>query len=708
MTKMQNPFNTSNETFSLPREGAYFPPSVLRGRVRVGVVSGELMVQTPSPTLPRNTEGGRRDRVTPLIACVFLILLMLALPSLAEDAIIRIDAAHPSHPISRYLTGACIEDVNHEVYGGIYSQLLFGESFQEPPPKQADMPISGMWSAVKDGSAILRAEIETDRPFVGNRSQRITFVSGEGRAGIENRGLNRQGISFVNGKEYEGYLWARAREPIELTVSLEGADGSRRLAQTKIKISGADEWHRADFSLTANASDPAGRFVIALTSPGSVVLGHAFLQPGAWGRFKNLPLRRDVVEGLIDQGITVLRYGGSMVNEPQYRWKKMIGPRDRRPPYHGTWYPYSSNGWGIIDFLDLCESSGFLAIPAFNMGENPQDMADFIEYVNGAADSQWGQRRVEGGHPNPYKLRYIELGNEERIDDNYFAKFQPIAEAIWAKDATVTLVVGDFLYSRRIEDPYHFTGAASKITTLAGHKRILDLAKSHNGEVDFDLHVGTEGPRPDSTLDGAFSFIDALTKIADGARFKVLIFEFNANNHAQKRALANAIAINRIERDGRIPIATSANCLQVDKQNNNGWNQGLLFLNPTSIWLQPPGYVTRMYSRRYQPQSLPVESQGDGKSVDVSASRSEDGKTLVVRAVNATDAAVSCELRIAGFSPTDPQAQVELLAADLNARNTAEQPQMVSTKQSQWAHQMRDGVAKYEFPAHSVVVMRFE
>src|SRR2546430_6388310 len=98
--------------------------------------------------------------------------------------------------------------------------------------------------------------------------------------------------------------------------------------------------------------------------------------------------------GLIDQGITVLRYGGSMVNAPEYRWKKMIGPRDRRAPYRGTWYPYSSNGWGIIDFLSLCEAAGFMGVPDFNMDESPRDMADFVEYVNGPAETEWGKRRA--------------------------------------------------------------------------------------------------------------------------------------------------------------------------------------------------------------------------------------------------------------------------------------------------------------------------
>ena len=176
----------------------------------------------------------------------------------------------------------------------------------------------------------------------------------------------------------------------------------------------------------------------------------------------------------------------------------------------------------------------------------------------------------------------------------------------------------------------HFTSMARirKSPSLEAHRKILQLAKQHQREVWFDVHVWTDGPLPTSSLDGALSYLDALEKLADGARFKVVVFELNANNHSQRRALANALAIQRIERDGRIPVVASANCLQPDGQNDNGWDQGLLFLNPDKTWLQPPGYVTRMISNHHQPLSLPVES--NNQALDVCAKRSEDGKTLVV------------------------------------------------------------------------------
>ncbi|MGE5612253.1 MAG: family 16 glycoside hydrolase, partial [Bacillota bacterium] len=570
--------------------------------------------------------------------CV-VIAICSAATAFAQEATIRIDAAQPGRPVSRYLTGACIEDVNHEIYGGIYSQMIFGESFQEPPravpitgfvatdgewraqdgqlygeagagPKlvssvaafttgeagvdvylpgnaggnaglivrvgkagagadnfdgyevaidvarkllvigrhqhdfrllkevpcdvaadrwislavkvtdrvvdvlidgksvvqvednrplpagtvglrqwqrpakyrnfwvkttdrRVNLPfeaagaaaaISAMWGPIAAGDAVLETAIEKSRPFAGTQSQRITFARGSGEIGIENQGLNRWGMAFTAGKPYEGYVWLRSEKATDVFACLESRDGSRTYAQTRLAVSG-DEWRRYDFTLTPDRVDSAGRFSFRLKSPGSVVVGHAFLQPGEWGRFKGLPVRRDVVQGLINQGLTVLRYGGSMVNAPEYRWKKMIGPRDRRPPYKGTWYPYSTNGWGILDFLNVCEAAGFLAIPDFNIDETPQDMADFIEYVNGPADSEWGRRRVADGHPAPYNLRHIELGNEERVDEVYYQKFERLAKAIWAKDPRIILVVGDFQYERPIADPMHIEGAASRITT---------------------------------------------------------------------------------------------------------------------------------------------------------------------------------------------------------------------------------------------------
>lgn len=584
--------------------------------------------------------------------------------------------------------------------GGTTTALPFRAS---PDESQA---VSQMWRVVRRGSAVGQWTLDHERAFLSGQSQRVTFVRGDGEIGVENQGLNRWGMCFLAGKPYEGYVWVRGDTPTELRVTLESRDGRKVYAASRLTVT-SNDWQRLDFALTPNRTDQSGRFTIALPQPGSVVLGHAFLQTGAWGRFHGLPVRRDVAEALVDEGVMVLRYGGSMVNALEYRWKKMIGPRDLRPPYRGTWYPHSSNGWGILDFLDFCRAAGFLAIPAFNIDETPQDMADFMEYVNGSGESAWGRRRVAAGHPDAYGLKYLELGNEERVDESYWQKFQPLAQAIWAKDPRVILVVGDFFYSKVITDPFHFDGGAVK--TLAAHKKILDLARAHGREVWFDVHIGTEQPPQPGNLAGERSFIAQLGRLSPGTRYKVAIFEFNAGNHALKRALANACALNQVERIGdKLPIACSANCLQPDGQNDNGWDQGLLFLNPSQVWLQPPGYVTRMVSHHYLPVLVETEVQGADGQLDANAKRSEDGRKLVLQVVNLSDRPSPARIHLDGFVPSKSAAAVEELTGPLDAVNTAEAPRRIQPRRVRWRLLSAPGEVRYTFPPHSFTVLQWE
>ena len=803
----------------------------------------------------------------------------------AQEAEIVIHADQVSGRVSRYLTGACIEDVNHEIYGGLYSQMIFGESFQEPPPAVApkgfaayggrwqvqdgvlwadagdgpkliadapvvgtgtvsveillpefrsgnaglilktcepgigadkftayeislesggrlvlgrhrqnwetlrnvpcevranqwvslvvrlagaslevlvdgksvltyedrehplaagrvglrtwqrearfrnlyiqadgqprqlrfdlaeedrpDREVSGMWRPLRRGSAIGQWELTTNAPFIGRQSQRLTFKSGKGEIGIENQSLNRWGMNFVKGKRYEGYVWLRADQPARVFFALESADGAKVYAETADRVKAA-QWQRIDFNLTPNAADKAGRFVIKLKQPASVCLGHAFLQPGQWGRFKGLPVRKDISEALVAQGLTVLRYGGSMVNHPEYRWKKMIGPRDRRPPHQGTWYPHSSNGWGIFDFLSFCEAAGFLGISAVNMDESPPNMADFMEYANGSTRSEWGRRRAADGHRAPYGLKYIELGNEETVNEHYWERFKPLAEAIWAKDPDVILVVGDFAYDKVIADPYNFSGAPS-IKSLAAHKKILDLAQAHGREVWFDVHIGTEQPPAPNGVPGVRSFIEQLARLSPGARYKVVVFEFNAGNHALKRALANACAINQLQRLGdAVTIACSANCLQPYMQNDNGWNHGLLFLSPSQVWAQPPYYVTQMVSRNYLPLCARTETTSPGNALDATASLSDDGKTLTLQVVNIGKVALTTRLELMNFQPRKATAHATVLAGEWEAINTPEQPNHVRPSETDWRHEFLDGATTRTFLPYSFTVLRFE
>jgi alpha-L-arabinofuranosidase len=391
---------------------------------------------------------------------------------------------------------------------------------------------------------------------------------------------------------------------------------------------------------------------------------------------------------------------------PEYRWKKMIGPRAQRPLMSGFWTPYPSNGWGIIDFLNFCEAADFFGVPDFNIDETPQDMADFVEYVNGPASSSWGKRRVADGHPAPYRLKCLQLGNENRVDAGFAAKFNALAEVIWAKDKNIILAVGDFSYEKPITDPNNFTGNYSGLTNLEGQKAILQCAKAHNREVWFDVHLGTEDLPSHPTTRNLAGFVDAMEKVADGAKFRVVVFEFNSGIHTIRRALSNAVAINTIACDGRIPVAASANCLQAFGQNDNGWDQGLIFFTSDQVWYQPPALVAQMMAHSYQPQSVPVQT--NSAALDIFAARSKDGKTLVLRVVNFTDKPIETAINLGSFTPRQRNAQVEQLAGPLDAENTVDNQQAVKIEHSKWQHSINGAPVPFTFKPYSFTVIRFE
>ncbi len=567
--------------------------------------------------------------------------------------------------------------------------------------------VSGQWRPVRRGGC--QGTISLDPTgFVGRQSQRITMTSGPGEIGVDNRGLNRWGMNFIADRPYEGVVWAKADRSTTFQVALQSQAGTDVLAETSLTVKAGD-WQRLDFSLTPARNDSRGTLTVRLKQPGTVVLGYVFLQPGEWGRFKGLSVRRDVSEALINEGLTVLRYGGSMVNSPEYRWKRMIGPRDRRPPHKGTWYAHSTNGWGIIDFLSFCEAAGFLSIPDLNMDETPQDLADFVEYVNGPADSEWGRRRAADGHPAPFRLKYLQLGNEEAVNEVYWQKFRPLVEAIWSRDPQIIPIVGDFAYGKHIVDPYDFPGAPH-IKSLAAHQKILEFARQHGKPVWFDVHIWNDGLRDaDLQIQVLGELIEWLTKLGAGADFRVCVFEENAGNHLWRRGLAHARTVNQLQRMGqKVPIICAANCLQPDGQNDNAWDQGLVFLSPSAVWTQSSAEVTRLLAKNNFPHCVATDCQCPGQALDVTARQSQDGSRLGLQVVNSENRPIFTRLKISGRDVRGRVVTISQIAGHLDDKNSEADPHRIMPSERQWRPEFGDTGVSYVFPAHSFSVLRFE
>lgn len=608
--------------------------------------------------------------------------------------VIHVDAGRVVNRVTPWMTGSCIEDVNHEIYGGLYDQKIFGESFEEPPASGSKLPddshataspsVSGMWDAVDTGSAQASFLHDPVDPFNGRYSQKIVHGAGSGCVGIANRGLNRWGIAVKKGQIFAGRLYLRGFDlqgPV--TVALQSVDGAQTYARATIThVIGA--WAKYPFTLksTATATDPDARFAVWIDKPGTLWVDQAVLMGTGEERFHGLPIRADIAQAIVDEGVSFLRYGGSMVNAPGYRWKNMIGDPDRRPPYDGHWYPYSTNGFGIFDFLNFCEAAHIDAAFAINIEESAQDAADLADYLTAPTSNPWGRRRAADGHPKPYRVHYIEIGNEECLggDDpaaylHYASRFLTLARAIHSRNPSLKLVSAAWW---RPDSP----------SVEAVFKAIGGQAAA------WDLHVGGDDPRTGDEVDRDLTTMEQRFHHWDPATsMKAVIFEENGGRHDLQRALGHATALQASMRHGDfVLVDCPANCLQPMGQNDNGWDQGQIFFDPSRVWPMPPYHAQQMASTNYEP--LRVQSNVDGSpDLYAIATRGVDGRTLVVSVVNVGSTAQATSIRISGFAGIRPKVETLTLFGSSGPPKRA----VIGVDETSFT---------YRFPAKSYVVLR--
>lgn len=534
-------------------------------------------------------------------------------------------------------------------------------SLKTMPTKQ----ISYQWDAYEAGNIKANYILDTKEAYNGNNSQIIEKISGQGVVGIANSGLNRWGIAVREGQVFQGRLYLKSDNyKGSVTVALQSEDGNTEYAKQQINdVKG--QWEKHSFTLTSKSADNKARFVVFIDQPGKVRIDQVTLMATGEDQFKGLPCRNDIGQAMVNQKLTFLRYGGTMINAPEYRFKKMMGDPDKRPPYRGHWYRYSTNGFGIEDFLKFCEAAGFKASFAVNIEETPEDMADMIEYLNGPVTSEWGKIRAQNGHPEPYKIEYIGIGNEEvlfngdRADeyDHYIERFNLLHDAIKSKDPSVKLVCTAWW---RPDSP-----------------NIERVFKAMDGKADYwDYHPWADELTSGKSVESELKQMKELfLKWNPNTTMKCAIFEENGNTHNIERALGHVTLQNAVRRMGDFVLTScAANALQPYMQNDNGWDQGQVFFTPSQVWGMPPYYAQQMASEHHLPWLVASKVTDESGKLDVTATRSEDGKEVALHVANLGDKAIVTKLDIKGLNHLKAVKSVTL-SGELKDRNTPEEPE---------------------------------
>ncbi|MES2425580.1 MAG: alpha-L-arabinofuranosidase C-terminal domain-containing protein [Bacteroidota bacterium] len=554
------------------------------------------------------------------------------------------------------------------------------------------LPVSGVWDAIKTATVNGNFSLDNTHAYNGKQAQVITYTNGTGKMGVANNGLNRWGIAVRQGQKFQGYVFLKADQLTgPVTVALQNADGTKTYASQQ--ISGIKpNWTKYPFTLTANATNVKARFVIYIEKKGKLEVDQAMLMSTGKDQFKGLPIRADIATKMQQEGLNFVRYGGTMVNATDYKWNNMTGPADKRAPYNGHWYPYTSNGFGIEEFVAYCNAAGFEGAFAINVEEKPEDVADMVEYLTGSATTTWGKKRAENGHPAPYKLNYIELGNEEVIwgdlpNDykHYGERFNLLYDAIHAKNPDIKVICAAWWRPK-------------------SEANMELVFKAVNGKADYwDLHTDADEANAGKVVDRNLQFMkDQFLKWDPNTKLKITIFEENGGLHNMQRALGHATTLNAVRRHGDFVLTScAANGLQALGQNDNGWDQGQVFFTPSQAWGMPPFYATQMAAKNHQPLRVYDSVEGD---LDVTATRSEKGDELVLHVVNTKATATKTSIALTGFTTGRSPIKVYTLSGDPKAENTPQKPEQVITKEA--TLQLTGSTMEYNFPANSYTILR--
>jgi alpha-L-arabinofuranosidase len=389
-----------------------------------------------------------------LLSSAFMLVGISVLQAANARIVVSVDK--PGHKIPSTLFGVFFEDINLSTDGGIYPELVRNRSFEDATSLQ-NWSFKSLDS--KSVANVTKANLSAVPPMPPLNPFNRTFLQIEAKGSFELENAGYYGMNIVQGEQYQLKLAARLQTGKlgKLSVKLVNSKGET-ISTAELK-SPSDSWEYQSVSLKANGSDPKSRLVISGDGNASFCLDMVSLLPAK--TWKKSALRPDLAEAISELKPAFFRFpGGCWVEgddyEHMYNWKKTIGDVDARTSLWNIWEYNATHGLGYHEYLQFAEDLGTEplfcinagvshkeVIPLNQMGPWIQDALDAIEYANGPVSSVWGALRAKNGHPEPFNLKYLEIGNENG-QDAYAQRWKLMAEAIHAKYPDMVLIANEW------------------------------------------------------------------------------------------------------------------------------------------------------------------------------------------------------------------------------------------------------------------------
>lgn len=620
-----------------------------------------------------------------LFACA--LAFTMAFGAQAQTHVLDVNTKKAGAEVQKTMYGLFFEDINYAADGGLYGELVKNRSFEFPQTLMG-------WQSFGN------IEIKDDGPFERCPHYVVLKDAGhkERRTGLVNEGYF--GIGVHKGEDYRFSVWAKAPEG-ESAIKVQLIDPNtmeerQDFVTAKVTVS-SGEWKKYEVVLKSPRTDNKAQLRIFLNSKHPVALEHISLFPV--NTFKNRPngMRRDLAQALADVHPGVLRFPGGCIVEGEeldhrYEWKNTIGPVENRPLNRNRWeftfeqryFPdyFQSYGLGFFEFFQLAEDIGAEPLPVLNVGMacqyqnwndekahapldqlQPyiQDALDLIEFANGDTTTTWGKKRAGMGHPKPFNLKFIAIGNEQ-WEKFYFDRLEPFVKAIRAKYPKIQIIGSSGPDSEG--DKFEHGWAAMK-------KLKVDLVDEHFYRPEsWFLNSGLRYEKYDRK--GPKVFAGEYACHGKGKKW----------NHFET-SLLEAAFMTDLERNADIVhMATYAPLLaHVDGWQ---WRPDMIWFDNTRMFKTVSYYVQQLYAQNKGTNVLkltmngqPVAGQQGQDGLFASAVTDKTAGTVIVKVINTSKTAQPVSINLDGMKGSRTAETITLTSTEMDAENTLDNPDKI-------------------------------
>jgi alpha-N-arabinofuranosidase len=626
-----------------------------------------------------------------------------------SSATLAIHADQPVSTVSPTLYGLMTEEINYSYDGGLYAEMVRNRTFR------GDWSGVLHWYLVENGNSV--AKMEADKATGPSEALKtsvrlnIDEADAQNQAGVLNTGW--WGYALRPNTTYKGSFYAKggSGDLGPVSVSLIDDNTGKAVATAAVASIGTD-WKQYEFTLKTGAIEPSSKNHLALTvgHPGTLWLQLVSLFPPTYHDRVN-GNRIDLMEKLAAMHPQFLRFPGGNYLEgdrivDRFEWKKTIGPLVDRPTHPSPWDYHSSDGMGLLEFLGWCEDlkmNPVLAVyagyslhgehvnPGSDLEPYVQDALDEIEYVAGSPDTKWGAERAKDGHPAPFKLTYVEIGNEDWFDrsGSYDERYKQFYKAIKAKYPDLQLIA---------------------TAPVKGVKP--DVLDEHfYVRATQNFHDATHYDTPESNSASPQHWDSGRYDKADRNGPKIFVGEWATREGSPTpnfgAALGDAAWMTGLERNSDLIVMASYAPLLVNVDPGGmQWETDLIGYNAMKSYGSPAYYAQVLFGSYLGDHTLGSKLENAGPKLFYSITANAAKKKLYLKLVNASTDTQALDLNIDGAKLAGTAKLVSLHANDTQETNSITDPDRIVPVEST-LHDVRAHF-HHTIPGLSIQVIEFD